>query len=76
MARVSMRRVKDGVTRVSTNSKYLADIMHKCNFCKHERTSSRAVYFLVDRDLNNIPQNIYDLPSYFRKSEDGAKNES
>lgn len=70
MARVNMRRVKDGVTMVSTNSQYLADIMHKCNFCKHERTSSRATYFLVDRDLNKIPDNIYHLPSYFRKSEE------
>lgn len=70
MASVNMRRVRDGVTRVSTNSKYLANIMHQCSFCKYERKSSRAVYFLVDRDICNIPQNIYHLPDYFRKSEE------
>jgi hypothetical protein len=65
MAFVKLRRVKDGVTKLSTNSGYLADIMHECNLCKHEKTSRRGTYFLVNRDISDIPQNIFDMPNYF-----------
>jgi len=69
---VELRRIKEGLTRIKTNCAYLVNILHLSNIVRHERTSKLYSYFTVDRNISDIPHNIYIMSAYFRNE---IKNE-
>jgi hypothetical protein len=70
---LSMRRIKDNVTQVRTNEKYLSGLLEKCIFAKHEKTTKMGYTYMLNVDLDKIPCNIYRFADFIRK--DGGVDE-
>lgn len=63
---VNLSRIKDGVTQLRTNGQYLIDILNQCSFAKHEKTTRMGSTYIIDRDISELPDNIYKLTWYFK----------
>lgn len=66
---VNLKRINDNSTQLRTNIAYVVDVLNNCNFARHIKTTKAGDTFIIDRPIEKIPHNIYDLSDYFKVNE-------